>query len=192
MLILVKRETWRTGKISKFPSCPFWSPFTHFSCFLSSLCALRWARTLLALLFRCSSLFCWIRASSLEMVQIPHMESLIPCRYEQASGLNSTYLVGWGKNLARKRSNKALQAHLWHPNKPAWCKRKWILLHFIGDILGGGGTTRVRNGKKEILRWIKGKGGFWLCHYIQTIYHCSWPQRHLCCVVGVGQIDKKE
>ena len=48
------------------------------SCFLSMLWALLWARTLLALLRRCSSLFCWIRASSFEMVQIPQMESLIP------------------------------------------------------------------------------------------------------------------
>lgn len=48
------------------------------SCFRSILWALLCARTLLALLRRCSSLFCWIRASSFEMVQIPQMESLIP------------------------------------------------------------------------------------------------------------------
>lgn len=54
----------------------------HLSCFLSMLWALLCARTLLALLRRCSSLFCWIRASSFEMVQIPQMESLIPYRQE--------------------------------------------------------------------------------------------------------------
>ena len=36
-----------------------------------------WARTLLALLRRCSCLSCWIQAFSFEMVQIPQMESLI-------------------------------------------------------------------------------------------------------------------
>ena len=50
------------------------------SCFCSILWALLCAKTLLALLRRCSSLFCWIRASSFEMVQIPQMESLIPYR----------------------------------------------------------------------------------------------------------------
>lgn len=52
--------------------------FHYLSGLRSSLCALLCARAPLALLLRCSSLFCWMRASSLEIVPIPNMESLIP------------------------------------------------------------------------------------------------------------------
>lgn len=51
---------------------------TYLSGLRSSLCARLCARAPLALLLRCSSLFCWMRASSFEMVPIPKMESLIP------------------------------------------------------------------------------------------------------------------
>lgn len=51
---------------------------TYLSGLRSSLCARLCARAPLTLLLRCSSLFCWMRASSLEIVPIPNMESLIP------------------------------------------------------------------------------------------------------------------
>lgn len=54
----------------------FFSSYT--SSLRSSLCALRCARAPLTLLLRCSSLFCWMRASSLEIVPIPNIESFIP------------------------------------------------------------------------------------------------------------------
>lgn len=51
---------------------------THFSCLRSWLCARLSASGPLARRLRCSSLFCWMRASSFVIVAIPRMESFIP------------------------------------------------------------------------------------------------------------------
>lgn len=77
------------SKTSKLPDLWLIRLHTHFSCFLSSMWNLRWASALFALLRFCSSLFCWIRASSLEMVQMPQMESLIPCRHQDSTSAQS-------------------------------------------------------------------------------------------------------